>query len=250
MVCKCSGSASRRVERPALACVLFNYAEPRIVVPRVDLHADSGSERGFVIAVTSSSYRVSIRSEPPQKGQVSQTWVRDVVRRALGGEEAPEGGRVEVLLAGDETVAELNAAFLGAAGTTDVLSFPANDADYGDDEPDDDAWPSGTDPGAKDDIGQLVISVPQAARQAEASGLALAEEVAHLLVHGTLHLLGHDHELMDDEAAMRAREDALLMKIIGRPVHGTEPMASSHATDAGAGHGRQTDAEIISGTSL
>ena len=202
-----------------------------------------------MIAAPSFSYRVSIRSEPPQKGQVSQTWVRDVVRRALGGEEASDGGRVEVLLAGDDTVSKLNAQFLGEDGTTDVLSFPANDADYDDDEPDDEAWPTGADPGADNEIGQLVISIPQAARQAEGTGLTLAEEVAHLLVHGTLHLLGHDHELMDDEAAMRAREDALLMQIIGRPVHGTEPMASSHATDTGAGHGRKSGAGIVTGTS-
>ena len=180
---------------------------------------------------------------------MSQTWVRDVVRRALSGEEAPEGGRVEVFLAGDDTVSELNVQFLGEDGTTDVLSFPANDVDYDADAPDDDAWPTGADLGADNEIGQLVVCIPQAARQAEATGLSLADEVAHLLVHGTLHLLGHDHELMEDEAAMRAREDALLMQIIGRPVHGTEPMASSHATNTGVGHGRQSGAGIVTATS-
>ena len=202
-----------------------------------------------MIAAPSSSYRVSIRSEPLQKGQVSQTWVRDVVRRALSAEEAPEGGRVEVLLAGDDTVSELNAQFLGEDGTTDVLSFPAHDADFDADEPDDDAWPTGADLGADNEVGQLVVSIPQAARQAEATGLSLPDEVAHLLVHGTLHLLGHDHELMEDETAMRAREDALLIELIGRPVHGTEPMAPSHAASASAGHGGRPGAGIATGTS-
>lgn len=128
---------------------------------------------------------------------------------------------MEVLIAGDETVSALNAQFLGQEGTTDVLSFPTEARDLEED------WPK--DGGAaRDDIGQIVLSAPQAATQADANGLSVEEEAAHLLVHGILHLLGHDHVLSDDEETMRAREDAILMEIIGKPTHGTEPMALSH----------------------
>ena len=176
--------------------------------------------------MSSSPYRVRIRSEDAQRGKISQRWVRDVVRRALAADRAPDGSRVEVLIAGDETVSALNMEFLGQDGTTDVLSFPSEIADS-----DDDDWPdSGDDSG--DDIGQIVLSAPQIARQADAVGMSPAEETAHLLVHATLHLLGHDHELGDDEATMRAREDAILLDIIGKPVHGTEPMAFSNTTDS------------------
>ncbi len=176
--------------------------------------------------MSSSPYRVSIRSEDAQRGKISQRWVRDVVRRALAADRAPDGSRVEVLIAGDETVSALNMEFLGQDGTTDVLSFPSEIADS-----DDDDWPdSGDDSGG--DLGQIVLSAPQIARQADAVGMSPAEEAAHLLVHATLHLLGHDHELGDDEATMRAREDAILLDIIGKPVHGTEPMAFSHTTDS------------------
>jgi len=172
--------------------------------------------------MTSSSYRVSILVEEPHRKALSRRWVRDVIRRALAAEDAPLGSRLEVLIAGDETVSTLNAQFLGVEGTTDVLSFPAQEFELEDDWPKDESAESG-------DIGQIVLSAPQTAAQAEANGLSVEEEAAHLLVHGVLHLLGHDHVLSDDEETMRAREDAILMDIIGRPVHGTEPMALSHA---------------------
>ncbi len=171
--------------------------------------------------MSSSPYRVSILVEEPHRKVLSQRWVRDVIRRALAAEDAPAGGRVEVLIAGDETVSTLNAQFLGQQGTTDVLSFPAEEFDISDDWPEDGGVTRG-------DIGQIVVSAPQIAAQAEANGLSVEEEAAHLLVHGILHLLGHDHVLSDDEETMRTREDAILMDIIGRPVHGTEPMVLSH----------------------
>ena len=175
--------------------------------------------------MSSSPYRVSIQTEDAERGIISQRWARDVIRRALAAEQAPDGSRVEVLIAGDETVSALNAEFMGQDGTTDVISFPSGMADA-----DDDDWPD-VDGDSGGDIGQIVLSVPQIARQAETAGMTLWEEAAHVLVHATLHLLGHDHELDDDETTMRTREDAILMELIGRPVHGTEPMALSHMAD-------------------
>ena len=56
----------------------------------------------------------------------------------------------------------------------------------------------------------MIISYPTAARQAEEAGHSVDDEVAHLLVHGILHLLGYDHLEPDDEVVMRATEDQLL----------------------------------------
>jgi rRNA maturation RNase YbeY len=64
-------------------------------------------------------------------------------------------------------------------------------------------------------LGQVVISYPAAARQAAEAGYPVQEELAHLLVHGLLHLLGCEHETPREARAMRTREDALL----GRAVH-------------------------------
>ena len=188
--------------------------------------------------MSSSPYRVSIQTEDAERGIISQRWARDVIRRALAAEQAPDGSRVEILIAGDETVSALNAEFMGQDGTTDVISFPSGMVDS-----DDDDWPD-----VDGDIGQIVLSVPQIARQAETAGMTLREEAAHVLVHATLHLLGHDHELDDDEATMRTREDAILMELIGRPVHGTEPMALSHTADSPAVDAlEQGVAETVSG---
>jgi len=90
-----------------------------------------------------------------------------------------------IVLAGDATVRRLNRVFRKKDKTTDVLSFPESGRPY----------PDGTLP-----LGEIVISVPQAARQAKAAGHGLARELRLLVIHGYLHLLGYDHEV--DEGTM------------------------------------------------
>jgi probable rRNA maturation factor len=94
---------------------------------------------------------------------------------------------VTIVLAGDETLRRLNRTYRGKDSTTDVLSFAADTG----------ALPDGTRP-----LGEIVISVAQAARQAKACGHPLAREVRVLALHGYLHLLGYDHEV-DDGTMMR-----------------------------------------------
>ena len=92
-----------------------------------------------------------------------------------------------IVLAGDTTVRRLNRTFRGKDKTTDVLSFPSDGEEL----------PDGTRP-----LGEIVISVPQAARQARAAGHSVGRELRILLLHGYLHLLGYDHEV-DDGTRMR-----------------------------------------------
>ena len=94
---------------------------------------------------------------------------------------------VSIVLAGDATLRRLNRDFRGKDKTTDVLSFPAGGEEL----------PDGTRP-----LGEIVISVAQAARQAESLGHSLARELRVLAIHGYLHLLGYDHEV-DDGTMMR-----------------------------------------------
>ena len=103
--------------------------------------------------------------------------------------EAPPTNATGVLivLAGDRSVRRLNRDFRGKDQRTDVLSFPSGMPDL----------PDGTRP-----LGEIVISVAQAARQAEAAGHSLASELRLLVIHGYLHLLGYDHEV-DDGTMMR-----------------------------------------------
>lgn len=97
---------------------------------------------------------------------------------AAVGEAPPAGpGAVCVRFVDDEESAELNAAYRGKEGPTNVLSFPAEV-----DLPDLRVW------------GDLVIAAPLIAREAQEQGKTAADHCAHLVVHGVLHLLGYDHQ--------------------------------------------------------
>jgi len=95
-------------------------------------------------------------------------------------------------------IAALNAEHLGKEGPTDVLSFPLD----ADDEP--------TQPGVPVLLGDVVVCPAVAADQASAHAGTVDDEVALLVVHGVLHVLGHDHADPAEEARMRARELTLL----------------------------------------
>lgn len=94
-----------------------------------------------------------------------------------------------VAFVSDRRMKELNKLFRGKNDTTDVLSFPHEPDEF---DPD------------KDNLGDIVISVEQAARQAEENGLTLELEIKQLILHGVLHLCGYDHET--DNGEMNARE--------------------------------------------
>lgn len=84
----------------------------------------------------------------------------------------------------DAKMQELNELFRGKTSTTDVLSFPHEPEDF---DPD------------KDNLGDIVISVEQADKQAAKNGLTLELEIKQLILHGLLHLCGYDHEVDDGE---------------------------------------------------
>jgi probable rRNA maturation factor len=123
-------------------------------------------------------------------------------RRLVRAVPPRSGDALTIVLAGDATVRTLNRTFRGKDKTTDVLSFPLGC----------ERLPDGTRP-----LGEVVICVAQAARQARAEGHSLARELRLLVIHGYLHLLGYDHEV-DDGTMMRlqARLARRLMPA-GRP---------------------------------
>jgi probable rRNA maturation factor len=147
------------------------------------------------------TYYVEIQADVPLDGSAS---LRDLACRVLASEGVAPEGELSVVITGDAHVQELNRTYRGVDAPTDVLSFPQAEGDEFA-RPDD----------AAVHLGDVVISLETAQRQAADAGVALADELAHLLVHGILHLLGYDHETPDDDAGMRAREEAAL----GRAVH-------------------------------
>ena len=151
-------------------------------------------------------------------------WLGDVARHGLAAVLPPEtSGQVGLLLTDDETVRELNREYRGIDRTTDVLSFSFEH--WGHWEGDDDGPATETGDGdaagwpLPDDepppLGEIVVSVPQAARQAKERGVPLRRELALLIVHGTLHLLGHDHYDDEEREAMQALERLAMSALFG-----------------------------------
>jgi probable rRNA maturation factor len=104
----------------------------------------------------------------------------------------------------DAEIQTINAEHRGIDRPTDVLSFSLVD------DPD----PSfATPPGEPRELGDVIVSFPRAVAQAEEYGHSVEREVAYLVVHGLLHILGYDHELPDEQGDMRAREEAALATI-------------------------------------
>jgi probable rRNA maturation factor len=101
----------------------------------------------------------------------------------------------------DDEIRALNAEHRGKDTHTDVLSFPLHD-------------PNGMrfvlPPGVPANLGDVVVSLPRAEEQAHDFGHSVERELAYLVAHGVLHLLGHDHEVESDRRRMRQLEEAAL----------------------------------------
>lgn len=128
-----------------------------------------------------------------------ETICRRAVAAALDAAGPPGSpAEVAVLLTDDAAIRALNRAFRGKDAPTDVLSFPAGPRAPG--VPADQPWP----------LGDIAIALETSARDAAAAGKPLADHLAHLVVHGTLHLLGHDHEQRAAAEVMEALERRIL----------------------------------------
>jgi probable rRNA maturation factor len=127
---------------------------------------------------------------------------------ALGAQDV----EIELTLCGDEEMTRLNFDHMGERGPTDVLAFPLHEwsVDMGHSHLADED--GGMPPGGLL-LGDVVIDVDQAVRQAVDGDWIPVQEIALLAVHGTLHLLGHDHAESEDEAAMRAIERRVIERL-------------------------------------
>lgn len=131
-------------------------------------------------------------------------------------EEGVSGDCELALLFVDEpAIAELNQRFMGHEGPTDVLAFPIDDDDVVIGRSPDGSS-SGPDRGPVDDIplllGDVVVCPAVAARNAPSHAGTYDDEIALLVVHGILHVLGHDHAEPDETQVMQSRERVLLDK--------------------------------------
>ncbi len=156
-----------------------------------------------------TGYEVDLSVDEPYGDLGLERWMPIVARRVLETEEI-DGGGLSIVVTDDETVHELNRQYRGYDQPTDVLSFglselarPATD--------DEAPFPDFVlPPGSAPQLGEVVIAFPTAERQAAEHDRTTIVELAHLLIHGVLHLLGYDHYEPEEEREMRAREERLI----------------------------------------
>lgn len=145
---------------------------------------------------------------PEQALELLESSICETARATLGARDV----EVELTLCADPEMERLNFDHMGERGPTDVLSFPLHEWSIDGDgahshlADDDGLGP----PGAPLLLGDVVIDVDQAVRQAAEGGWSVPEELVLLAIHGTLHLLGHDHADIDEEGRMRAAERDVL----------------------------------------
>ena len=182
-----------------------------------------------------SIHQIDISIDGPFQDKVNENWLESVVQAGLDAAvEQSDGVQVSVLVTGDDTLQELNRQFRGLDEVTDVLSFSTAHAGRWEGESDgpEDMYlrPGDTDefplilpPGELPPLGEVVLSYPQAERQAAEHNRPVDTEVAHLVIHGLLHLAGHDHEEAEERALMEAREQSGLDAVSRMNISQSEP---------------------------
>lgn len=136
------------------------------------------------------AYEVNIQVRLKTAPELPLEQVRQAAEWALVAHDVTSGTGMSIVIAGDDEVRRLNRQYRAVDAPTDVLSFPSGAVPLpGEPEP---------------YLGDLVLALPTIARQAEAEGHALLDELALAVLHGTLHLLGYDHDTAEHQAAMWA----------------------------------------------
>ena len=132
--------------------------------------------------------------------------LHSLAEMVLAEEAYPEDVEVTLLLVSESEIASYNQRFLDRPGPTDVLAFPVEELLPG-------VVPE-TDPqGPPLMLGDVIVAPAYVRRQAEEHGVAFEDEMALMVTHGILHLLGYDHVDDDEAERMEARERELLAKV-------------------------------------
>ncbi len=156
-----------------------------------------------MLKLKSQKIEIGFKARHPYKP--NETLLKKAARAAIEAAGVDANVEMAIVVTGDSAVRKLNAKYRGLDEVTDVLSFGLRD---GDKFP---ALPDGI-----SRIGEVVLAYPTCERQAIEFGHTANEEAALLTIHGTLHLLGYDHEASADANRMKKAEKVAL-KSIGLP---------------------------------
>ncbi len=151
--------------------------------------------------VIMQDFELYVDIDEPFQGYLDEQWLRHVVAETLVAEGVDSPAELGLVITDDETIRQLNKSYRGVDEATDVLSFALlEDSDASFVNPPDGVL----------HLGEVILSYPRAVVQAEERHHPVQRELALLVVHGVLHLLGHEHEQPRDKAKMRAEEERVL----------------------------------------
>ncbi len=132
--------------------------------------------------------------------------LRALASMVLAEEGYPESTELTLLFVTDDEMASYNERFLNRQGPTDVLAFPVEELNRGEVPDVDPAGPPLI-------VGDVIMAPTYVRRQAADLGVGFDNEMALMVTHGTLHLIGYDHQTDDEAAVMEVREAELLTKV-------------------------------------
>lgn len=147
--------------------------------------------------------QINVLIDKEFKGKVGAKWLKGIAELALKAESQSQDTEMGLVMTGQEQIRKLNRKYLGKNRTTDVISFWMTQKESEFVSP----------PDGISHLGEIIISYPQAVIQAKEHKHPVKSEVALLVVHGVLHLLGYDDEEPEQARIMRGRETAIMSQI-------------------------------------
>ena len=139
------------------------------------------------------------------EGCPDESWLESVAEKVLVAQGVDSRAELGLVIVGQERMCQLNLSYLGKDEPTDVLAFSMLP-----EPPGGDLAPFVAPPDEIKHLGEVIISYPQAVVQAEEHQHSVKREIAILIIHGVLHLLGYEHDKPEPEREMRAREAEIL----------------------------------------
>ena len=153
---------------------------------------------------------INILFDEGLEGCLEEGWIENVVEKVLIAQGIDSSVEIGLVIVGQERVRQLNLSYLGRDEPTDVLAFSMLPEHSGGDLASFVVAPDGI-----KHLGEVIISYPQAVIQAEEHHHSIKREIAILIIHGVLHLLGYEHDKPELEHQMRAREAEILSCVGG-----------------------------------
>jgi probable rRNA maturation factor len=147
--------------------------------------------------------KIVVRADSAYRKKIDSRRLREAAQKTLAHESAPSRAEITLVITGDDEIRDLNRQYRDVDAPTDVLSFAEAEADA--------RFVAAPDESAY--LGDGVISYPRAVAQAVSAGHSVADELLLLVVHGVLHLLGHDHASRAEKRKMWAAQKEILNEL-------------------------------------